>query len=146
MRCETLVALKARLARGLQETRVAMDGTRETVDAPAKGCARVPRSDLVYLLSHPAIAPLASIDSGGVPWLAHLSQRVQRAGASVLVTLEYLRELVDLVSQLDECVEGSGCAACAAQQPAQQSSPTAPLASSGSPASDFAPASSGASA
>ena len=95
-----LESIRDTLLQRTRQTHVQPDGTRETVDAPERGAARVPREAIATLLAHEAVAPMVTADH---VWLRYTAQRVLRGGPLILLSLEYIRCLLDIVLQLLEC-------------------------------------------
>jgi hypothetical protein len=93
-----LLAIRDTLHRRTMLVNVKPDGTRETLPQPVQGCARVPRADLVELMSHPDLQ--AALATPEAQWLKHIMRSIRRAGPMVLLTLEYIRELIALIDDL----------------------------------------------
>lgn len=132
-----LEAIRDTLLQRTRQTHVQPDGTRETVDAPERGAARVPREAIATLLAHEAVAPMVTADH---VWLRYTAQRVSRGGPLILLSLEYIRCLLDLVLQLLEC---DTCAECGMSH-SDSTVPSAPIDTSASNATDVAIVPSGA--
>ena len=68
-----LESIRDTLLQRTRQTHVQPDGTRETVDAPERGAARVPREAIATLLAHEAVAPMVTAEH---VWLRYTAQRV----------------------------------------------------------------------
>lgn len=132
-----LESIRDTLLQRTRQTHVQPDGTRETVEAPERGAARVPREAIATLLAHEAVAPMVTADH---VWLRYTAQRVSRGGPLILLSLEYIRCLLDLVLQLLECDE----CGMSHNDATDSTVPSAPIDASASNATDVAIVPSGA--
>lgn len=129
-----LESIRDTLLQRTRQTHVQPDGTRETVEAPERGAARVPREAIATLLAHEAVAPMVTADH---VWLRYTAQRVSRGGPLILLSLEYIRCLLDLVLQLLECDTCDECGTCHSNT-TDSTVPSAPIDASASNATDVA--------
>ena len=91
------------LSHRTKETRVSLDGSRETVDAPSNVCVRVPSEAIAAILANPSIAAVKS--QPDQKWLRHIEKLLKRGIPMLLLSIEYLKALLILLDQISDTIE-----------------------------------------